>query len=144
MCVLACLEGRVLSLSTTDPLWMSLNLKAHPQRKLRQMYHLLPSLILNLIGRSFLMDEQEDGQKFRGRIVGLIEDHESRVEDNPTRIKFRVSVNSDKAEEIITYNNMLEYIPKDDESDIRWKFKRTISHEYKGSQFYVQIEWENG
>jgi hypothetical protein len=67
------------------------------------------------------------------------------VEYNPIRIKFRVSVNNDKAEEIITYNKMLEYITKNDESDIRWKFKRIISHEYKKvSQCYVQIEWENG
>jgi hypothetical protein len=55
-----------------------------------------------------------------------------------------VSVNNDKAEEIITYNKMLEYITRDDESDIRWKFKCIISHKYKGSQCYVQIEWENG
>jgi hypothetical protein len=67
------------------------------------------------------MDEQEDGQKYRGCIVELIEDHESKVEDNPTQIKFRVSVNEDKAEEIITYNKMLEYITKDEESDIKWK-----------------------
>jgi hypothetical protein len=59
------------------------------------------------------MDKQQDGQQFRGQIVELIEDHESKVEENPTRIKFRVSVNEDKAEEIITYNKMLEYITKD-------------------------------
>jgi hypothetical protein len=76
--------------------------------------------------------------------VELIEDHESRVEDNPTRIKFRVSVNNDKAEEIVTYNKMLEYITKDDDSDIKWKFRRIISHEYKGSQCYVIIEWDSG
>jgi hypothetical protein len=84
-----------------------------------------PSPIFNpedLIGLTFLMDEQADGQKCRGRIVELIEDHESKLEDNPTRIKFRVSVNEDKAEEIITYNKMLEYITKDEESDIQWKF----------------------
>jgi hypothetical protein len=106
-----------------------------------------PPPILNpedWIGRSFLMDEQEDGLKFRGQIVELIEDHESRVEDNPTRIKFRVSVNNDKAEEIITYNNMLEYITRDDEPDIKWKFQSIFSHEYKGSQCYVLMEWENG
>jgi hypothetical protein len=66
------------------------------------------------------------------------------VEDNPTRIKFRVSVNEDKAEEIITYNNMLEYITKDEESDIQWKFRRIVSHEYKGSQCNFVIEWEGG
>jgi hypothetical protein len=57
----------------------------------------------DLVGRSFLTNKQEDGQQFRGRIVELIEDHESMVEDTPTRIKFRVSVNEDKAEEMITY-----------------------------------------
>jgi hypothetical protein len=85
----------------------------------------LPPPIFNpedLIGRTFLMDEQEDAQKFRGRIVELLEDHESNLDDNPTRIKFRGAVNEDQAEEIITYKKMLEYITRDDQSDIRWKF----------------------
>jgi hypothetical protein len=69
------------------------------------------------------MDEQEDGQIFRGQIVELIDDHESKVKENPTRIKFRVSVNEYKAEEIITYNKMLEYTTKDEDSDISENFK---------------------
>jgi hypothetical protein len=106
----------------------------------------------DLIGRSFLMDKQEDGQHYRGRTVQLIEDHESIVEDNPTRIKFRVSVNNDQAEEIITYNKLLDYLSKDLEIDIVWKLRRIISHngpfqanhpEYKGSQYNRMIEWEN-
>jgi hypothetical protein len=66
------------------------------------------------------------------------------VEDSPTRIKFRVSVNEDRAEEIITYNKMLEYITKFEDSDIKWKFRHIISHENKESQCNVLIEWENG
>jgi hypothetical protein len=89
------------------------------------------------------MDEKDNGQKHRGQIVELIEDHESLLEENPIRIKVRVSVNNDKAEEIITYNKMLEYITKDEDSDIMWKFKRIVSHEKKGSQVNVLIEWEN-
>jgi hypothetical protein len=107
----------------------------------------LPSPVFNpqvLIGRSFLMEEQPDGQKERDQIVQLIEDHESSLEDNPTRIKFRVSVNNDKAAEIIMYNKMLEYITKDEESDIMWKFRQIISHELQGSQITLLIEWENG
>jgi hypothetical protein len=49
----------------------------------------LPSPVFNpqdLIGQSFLMNEQQDGQRSRGKIVQLIEDHESSLEDNPTRI----------------------------------------------------------
>jgi hypothetical protein len=41
------------------------------------------------------------------------------VEDNPTRIKLRIPVNEDKAEEIITYNKMLDYITKDEEYLLR-------------------------
>jgi hypothetical protein len=109
-----------------------------------------PSLINpeDLIGRSFLMDKQEDDQQYRGRIVQLIEDHESMVEDNPIRIKFRVSVKNDQAEEIITYNKLLDYFAKDSETDIAWKFRRIISHngpfqanhpEYKVSQYNLMI-----
>jgi hypothetical protein len=54
--------------------------------------------------------------------VQLIEDHESSVEENPTRIKLLLTVDNDKEVEIITYNKMLEYITKDEESDITWKF----------------------
>jgi hypothetical protein len=64
----------------------------------------------------------------------------SKVEENATRTKFRVSVD-DKAEEIITNDKMLEYITKDGDTDIMWKFRRIVSHEYKGSQCYVTIEW---
>ena len=76
----------------------------------------------DLVGRSFLMPPQEDGQKFRARVVKLLEDHESSLEENPTRIKFLCSVNDDKAEEIITYNQLLDHITRDEETDIVWKF----------------------
>jgi hypothetical protein len=55
-----------------------------------------PSPVFNpqdLIGRSFLMDKQSGGQKPRATITQLLEDHESPLENNPTRIKFRVSLN---------------------------------------------------
>jgi hypothetical protein len=80
------------------------------------------------------MDKQEDGQHYRGRIVQLIEDHESMVDENPTRIKYRVSVNNDQAEEIITYNKLLDYLAKDEENDIVWKFRRIISISSKPSR----------
>jgi hypothetical protein len=46
-----------------------------------------PSPVFNphdLIGRSFLMDKQSDGQKPRATIVQILEDHQSSLEDNPT------------------------------------------------------------
>jgi hypothetical protein len=59
-------------------------------------------------------------------------------------IQFRVSVSDDKAEEIITYNKMLEYITREEESDVIWKFRKIISHEVQGSKITLLIEWENG
>jgi hypothetical protein len=50
-----------------------------------------PSPVFNpqdLIGRSFLMEKQSDGQIPRAKITQLLEDHESKLEDNPTRSKF--------------------------------------------------------
>jgi hypothetical protein len=108
-----------------------------------------PSPVFNpqdLIGRSFMMDKQSDGKNPRDTIIHLLEDHESSLEDNPTRIKFRVSVNTDQQEDIIKYNKILEYITKDKESDITWKFRRIISRKgpTRGSQYDLLIEWENG
>ena len=70
-----------------------------------------PSAVFNpedLVGRTFLMDPQEDGQQFRSRIVKLIKDYEDSVEENPTRLKFLLSVNDEKAEEVITYKKLLD------------------------------------
>ncbi|MEL7196229.1 MAG: reverse transcriptase domain-containing protein [Bacteroidota bacterium] len=110
----------------------------------------------DLVGRTFLMDEQEDGQRLRARIIEAIEDHETSVEQNPTKIRFRCSLeggNLDAMEELIAYNEVVDYITRDDETDIVWKFKRIVAHEgplskndhsYKGSKYNVMIEWENG
>jgi hypothetical protein len=107
-----------------------------------------------LIGRTFLLDEQdENGHRLRARVVKLVEDHERRVENNPARLKFVLSMNGDKSEEVITYNELMEYLSRDEEGDHVWKFSRIVAHEgplkstdrtYKGSKYNVMIEWENG
>ena len=106
-----------------------------------------------LIGRTFLMDKQANGETHRARIVQMIEDHESNIEENPTMIKFRLSVNNDAAQEIITYNQLLGYLNRDDENEVVWKFRRIVSHQgplrsehpdYKGSMYNIMVEWETG
>ena len=68
-------------------------------------------------------------------------------------LKFRCSVNDDKYEEVLSYNDILAYIEKDDDDPVVWKFKKIVSHQgplakahphYKGSSYNVRIEWENG
>ena len=105
-----------------------------------------------LVGRSFLLDEQDDGTRFRATIVKCVEDLEAATNENPTRVKFICAVGPEKAEEIFTYNQVLDYLSRDD-GEVVWKFKKISSHQgplkpdhpdYKGSTYNVTVEWENG
>jgi hypothetical protein len=75
------------------------------------------------------------------------------LQENPTQIKFLCSVNGNQAEEIITYNQMLNYISRDEEDPVVWKFHQITAHQgplkpdhpdYNGSTYNVMVEWENG
>jgi hypothetical protein len=73
-------------------------------------------------GLSFLMNKQEHGQQFCGRDVQIIGYHELLVNNNPTKIKFLVSINKYQAKVIITLNEMLEYISKDEKTETMGNF----------------------
>jgi hypothetical protein len=122
---------------------------------------------LELIGRTFLMDK-EDGQRHRARILNVIneekifkriDEHERELFRQPGHVQFVCSVNDDDYEEILSYNELMGYIEKDEQQhqdedgNAIWKFKRVIGHEgpfrpsnpeYKGSRYNVLVEWENG
>ena len=108
---------------------------------------------IDLVGRTFLMEPREDGQRFRARIVKAIEGHDDELTKHPDHLKFLCSVNDDTQEEIMSYNDILAHIQQDEESTIIWKFKRITAHEgplkpnhpnYKGSTYNVMVEWEDG
>jgi hypothetical protein len=115
-----------------------------------------PSTIVDkdeLIGRTFLMDAQIDGNQFRDRIVKMIEDLDYKLENNKDHIKFFLSINKDTSEDIITYNQLLDYLAKYDNNDVIWKFKRITSHQgpltpkhpnYKGLTYSIMVKWDNG
>jgi hypothetical protein len=73
----------------------------------------------DLIGRTFLT-EQDDRQKYRA-----IEDHNANSEKMP----FVCSVNDDKYEEIMTYNQIMDHIEQSEKDAIVWRFKRIAGHE---------------
>ena len=83
----------------------------------------------------------------------MVEDHEDGIESNPTWIKFLCSYNNDTQEELVAYNKMLEYLAREEENPVVWKFRSIVGHEgplkrndpnYKGSPYNVNVEWENG
>ena len=106
----------------------------------------------DLVGRTFLLGEQKDGQNFRAKIVEAINAHEDKVKTNPELLRLRCSINNDAFEEIMAYNDIVNHIYQDQDSDIVWKFKDIIGHEgplsqshpsYNGSKFNVKVRWEN-
>jgi hypothetical protein len=106
----------------------------------------------DLVGRTFLMPPQEDGQRFRARIVRAIEEHEKGLAQESARLKFLCAVNDDQFEEIVSYNDLLTHLEADDDNTV-WKFKRITAHQgpltpkddgWNGSTYNVMIEWENG
>jgi hypothetical protein len=74
----------------------------------------------DLIGRSFVMEEQSDGQRHRATVVKSIEDYANIVEINPTWLKFPLSTKYETGEDIITYSQLLDYLAKEDENETLW------------------------
>ena len=104
-----------------------------------------------LVGR-ILSITQDNGESTKIKIVEAIHDQEISHNGNPSVIKFKCSINNDAYEEIMSYNQILEYLSKDD-NDIVWKFQDIIDHQgpltkthkdYKGSLYNLTILWENG
>jgi hypothetical protein len=120
-----------------------------------------------LIGRTFLMDKEE-GQRNCARILNVIDEEEicKRIGEHkrelfwqPGHVQFVCSVNDDAYEEILSYNELMDYIEKDEQQHQDkdgngfWNFKHIVGHEgpfrnsdpeYKGSRYNVVVEWENG
>jgi hypothetical protein len=107
----------------------------------------------DIIGKTFLMEPRDDGQRFRAKIVEAIEQHEDQKSRHPKLQKFRCSVNDNQYEEIFGYNEIVQFIEQDDDDTTVWKYRCIKAHEgpltkshpnYKGSLYNVLIEWENG
>ena len=102
-------------------------------------------------GRSFLMPPEENGDRYRAKILERVKLTKAEREKNPDLIKFRCRV-GDMYDEIVAYNDIVDFIEQDDGWDGLWKFKRIIRHFrvkpsdplYKGCSINLQVEWETG
>jgi len=106
----------------------------------------------DLIGRTFLMD-QENGERKRVLVQSVVDDYLDTVEQNPDRIRLLCKFSEEDREELIAYNEILDYLERQEQDEHLWKFRRITGHEgplekhhtsYKGSRYNVMIEWENG
>ena len=99
---------------------------------------------------TFLMPPQEYDQKFRVRIVKIIYYHETKITEDPGHTRFICSINDDRYEYIISYNDIINHITNQEDENIVCKSKCIVAHEvsineshrnYKGSCYNVMVEW---
>ena len=108
--------------------------------------------IPNLLGRSFLLPPEDNGERHMATVID-IDDHGQTLED----IKFKLKINKDQAEEIMSYNQLMDYIQKGtdavEDPDSLFKFRDIVAHQgplestdpnHKGSKYNVMVEWESG
>ena len=114
--------------------------------------HMVNIDIPNLLGRSFLLPPEDNGEHHMAKIID-IDDHGQPLED----IKFKLKINKDQAEEIMSYNQLMDYIQKgtdaEEDPDPLFKFRDIVAHQgplestdpdHKGSKYNVMVEWESG
>ena len=84
--------------------------------------------IPNLLGRSFLLPPEDNGERHMAKIID-IDDHGQPLED----IKFKLKINKDQAEEIMSYNQLMDYIQKgtdaEEDQDSLFKFRDIVAHQ---------------
>jgi hypothetical protein len=68
----------------------------------------------DLVGRTFLMEEDDDGLCCRAHIIEVLGDHGKNVTDNPVLKKFKCLVGEEEFEEILSYTEVMQHIKKDD------------------------------
>ena len=96
--------------------------------------------------------EQFNGERHMAKLID-IDDHGQPLED----IKFKLKINKDQAEEIMSYNQLMDYIHKgtvaEEYPDSLFKFRDIAAHQvplestdpnHKGSKYNVMVEWESG
>ena len=72
-------------------------------------------------------------------------------------LNFKLKINKDQAEEIMSYNQLMDYIQKgtdaEEDPDSLFKFRDIVAHQgplestdpnHKGSKYNVMVEWESG
>ena len=103
-------------------------------------------------GSSFLLPPEDNEEHHMAKIID-IDDHGPPLED----MKFKLKINKDQAEEIMSYNQLMDYIQKgtdgEEDLDLLFKFKDILAHQgplestdpnHKGSKYNVMVEWEPG
>jgi len=110
-----------------------------------------------LIGRSILLPPNEEGERYRAKIVQKIIEHGNTIEGHPDKVQFMVNIDKDGAEEIYAYGDIVDFINQqnleEETGEQLFRFKEIIGHQgplkkgdkgWNHSMWNVMIAWEDG
>ena len=66
----------------------------------------------------FFTNIQEDGQRFHATVVKKIQDMENELEQGKERIKFLCKLNNGEREELLTYEQIVDFLNRDAENQV--------------------------
>ena len=109
----------------------------------------------DLIGRTFLLPKNEQGERLRATIKRKVI-QTSKLLDNQHdnaigKINFHLDVGQGRAEVIMSYVQILDHLDHQEQQEDLYKFRAITGHEgplspqdenYKGSKYNVMVEWE--
>jgi hypothetical protein len=107
-----------------------------------------------LQGWVFLTKPNKHGDIKCARVVELMNLHDATPEKNKDLVTFKIRYDRDDLEDIMSYNEILDYIEREHNSEDGplWQFRRLLAHQHtplghpdqNGSDYNVKVEWETG
>jgi len=101
-----------------------------------------------MVGRTFLMPPAADGSRHRAKIMSEVRKMKDKAHNSPEYIKFICLVNNE-FEDIVAYNDVVDFIEKDSTWDGVWTFKKILTHkkvksgdkDHRGSGINCLVLW---
>ena len=112
----------------------------------------------DLIGRAFLLPPNQKGERHRASIKQKVIEISQKLDEDHTamvdNINFLLDVGQGRSETIISYNQVLNYLKKENQDDVTlYKFRAITDHHgplkrndpnYNGIPYNVMVEWMTG
>ena len=111
----------------------------------------------DLLGRTFLLPMDENGERKRATISEHVKDLYQQQVSREDQLRFKLKIDGDQLDDLISSNQLMEYLEDKTDTgpleDGLYRFKCIKDHkgpytssdpEYNGSSYNLLIEWETG
>ena len=109
----------------------------------------------DLIGRTFLLTQNEQGERLRATIKRKVIETSKHLDDQHDnaikKINFHLDVGKGRSKAIMSYVQILDHLDQQEQRDDLYKFRVITGHQgpllpqdenYKGSKYNVMVGWE--